>query len=90
MSPDDRYARLAHLLLETGHAHHQAYLATDGADPEWPIWYAAYLQEALNDLLGQALTQSEIVYLLVGLSKQHLAEAPTTPWHEFYARQLVG
>lgn len=86
----DRYAHLVQLLQEAGHAHHQAYLASDGADPEWPLWYAAYLQTALSDLLGQTLTQSQIVYLIVGLDQQHQEEAPTTPWYEFYARRLLA
>ena len=37
---------LVELLRETGHAHHAAFAATDGADPDWSIWYAEYLQSA--------------------------------------------
>ena len=36
---------LVDLFREAGHAHHAAFAATDGADPDWPIWYADYLQE---------------------------------------------
>ena len=42
---------LADLFLETGHAHHAAFAATDGADPEWPIWYAEHLQAPLTKVL---------------------------------------
>ena len=35
---------LVDLLLEAGRAHHAAFAATDGADPDWSIWYADYLQ----------------------------------------------
>ena len=38
--------QLEELLRETGEAHHQAYIETDGADPEWPLWYADYLRES--------------------------------------------
>ena len=36
---------LADLLLEAGCAHHAAFAATDGADPDWAIWYAEFLKE---------------------------------------------
>ncbi len=82
--------QLAALLKETGHAHHQAFIATDGADPEWPLWYADYLERKLPDLLGVSLTKSEIVYLLVLLSKQQPVEAPGLAWTEYYATSIVG
>ncbi len=56
---------LAALFVETGHRHHEAYLASDGVDPEWAMWYAAYIQAHLWDRLGRLLTRSEIVHLLV-------------------------
>ena len=31
---------IAGFLVQTGQAHHKAFEATDGADPDWPIWYA--------------------------------------------------
>ena len=40
----DRAGQLKGLLREVGEAHHQAYIETDGADPEWPLWYADYLR----------------------------------------------
>ncbi|ETZ99541.1 hypothetical protein I547_5783 [Mycobacterium kansasii 824] len=40
-------AELADLLVETGERHHQAYADTDGADPEWALWYSGYLQARL-------------------------------------------
>ena len=32
---------LAALFRETGAAHHQAFAAKGGDDPDWPAWYAA-------------------------------------------------
>jgi NAD(P)H-hydrate epimerase len=78
--------KLTTLFKETGHAHHQAYLATDGADAEWPLWYADYLEKRLPDLLGVRLTKSEIVYLMVLLSKQ---QPPNTDWTQYYAAYMV-
>ncbi len=82
---DDRTARIAELLTETGKAHHQAYLATDGEDPEWPIWYAGYLREPLAQILGAELTQSDIVYHLVAADRA----GGEGPWQEQYARRLI-
>ena len=42
-----RHYGIAKLLRETGHAHHEAFAATDGADPDWPIWYAEYSKDLL-------------------------------------------
>jgi hypothetical protein len=40
--------QLQELFREVGKAHHQAFIETDGADPEWPLWYANFLQGRLN------------------------------------------
>jgi len=49
--------RLAALFKETGDAHHEAFLETDGEDPEWPLWYAKYLQDRLTPFLAAPLTR---------------------------------
>ncbi len=86
---DDSRARIADLLRETGEAHHAAFIDTDGADPEWPIWYAGYLQERLGQQLDRQFTRSELVYLLVLAEREHAAEAPAEPWPDFYAQVLL-
>jgi hypothetical protein len=80
---------LAALLLETGAAHHHAYVTTDGVDPEWASWYAPYLQARLGDRLGRSVTRSGLVYLLVKAQRQQAAEADTSPWPEYYASVLL-
>ena len=82
-------AELAALLKETGAAHHDAYLASDGIDPEWASWYAPYLQARLGDSLGRSVTRSELTYLLVRAERQQAAEADPSPWPEFYASVLL-
>ena len=77
------------LLEKTHHAHHQAYLATDGFDPDWPIWYADYLLDKLPPLLEANLTKSDLVYLLMHLDRKQALEAPNSRWSRFYARYLV-
>ncbi len=75
---------LTDLLLEAGHQHHQAYIDTDGDDPEWPIWYAEYLVDKLPPVLGQALTKSRIVYQLIHMSET-IDQDPQIHWTQQYA-----
>lgn len=78
-------SQLVDLLNETGPAHHRAYFAVNGADPDWPLWYAEYMQARLNALLGAALTRSELTYLLVLVEKERQAGAPGSVWMDYYA-----
>lgn len=87
---EETIQELADLLCETQRAHHQAYIDTDGFDPEWPIWYADYLMPRLRPRLGPDKSKSELIYLLVHLSRIQPAEAPDASWSHYYARYLVG
>lgn len=81
-----RIQQLAKLLEETGHAHHKSFISTDGADPEWALWYASHLQIPLSELLNREFTQSLIVYELVRLDRTAESGAP---WPEVYAMELL-
>lgn len=83
----DTITLLRNLLDETARAHHAAFAAADGHDPEWPLWYADYLNPHLEALLGARYTRSKVVYLLMSLDEQHRREAPDQPWADFYAAQ---
>lgn len=87
---ENKIQALADLLQETGHEHHQAFIDTDGADPDWPIWYANYLVDRLGNLLDATFTRTQIVVLLVELDRQQQATAPGTNWMRFYAKVLVN
>ena len=76
------------LLAAAGPAHHQAFIETDGEDPEWPLWYAEYLQDGLSAALGVPLTKSRITYLLIDAEQQRLLEDPESAWPAFYAAEL--
>ncbi|MCY4650758.1 MAG: hypothetical protein OXC98_10395 [bacterium] len=41
--------RLIDLINRSGPAHHQAFLEVDGWGPEWPIWYAEYFWEPIQE-----------------------------------------
>jgi hypothetical protein len=85
MSELDVARRLEELFRETGEAHHQAYIETNGADPEWPLWYAGYLQERLGTFLEASFTKSELVYLLIWVANEQPLNAPGADWARYYA-----
>ena len=87
MHNEQTVAEIADLLRRTGEAHHEAYRETDGADPEWPIWYAGYIQAHIGGRLGASITRSELVYRLISAEK---AQATATEdWPTAYARVLL-
>ena len=56
MPQTDQRRSLIDLFRETGPAHHRAYFAANGADPEWPLWYAEYsLDGILRGFLSRPL-----------------------------------
>ena len=77
---------LESLIIETGQKHHDAFIESDGADPEWPIWYANYLQKPLNALLNTDLTKSQIIFELIRLDQLH---GGSDNWAREYANELL-
>ena len=80
---------IAELLVQTGQAHHKAFASTDGADPDWPIWYAAYAKDAFEERFGMNFSQSQLIYCLMKADIEHQARAPESSWPEFYANEIV-
>ena len=80
---------VADLFAETGRAHHAAFAATDGEDPEWPIWYAEHLQSSLTDALQTQFTKSQLVYCVMDADFEHAARDPDGDWSTFYAAQFI-
>jgi len=85
----NRQQQLETLFNEVLTAHHQAFVEVDGADADWPIWYAEFLRDRLAELLGARFTKSELVYLLVGLDREVQRVAPGANWQAYYARVLL-
>ena len=97
---------LARLIAATGRAHHAAFSATDGVDPDWALWYAGHLQATLWDRLGGVPSRSELTYLLVGADRAYAAAGQSDQgglgdqagqaaedrgdWPTFYARHIVA
>ena len=80
---------LATLFRETGTAHHQAFAATKGDDPDWPQWYADYLAPRLHGALGKRFEPSTLAADLRRLDAEHRAADTTEPWADFYARWFL-
>jgi NAD(P)H-hydrate epimerase len=78
------------LLRETAAAHHEAFLATDGADPEWPLWYATYLAERLPAVSSFMGTRSDLVYWLVRLDSEYQSSDSAIPWERFCATRIAA
>ena len=87
----DTQAQIAELLHEAGETHHQVYRITDGVDSDWASWYADWLisLSELPAVLGVKPIRSELVYLLVRLDKDYVAQSPAEPWEPFYASRVV-
>ncbi|MFV2000570.1 MAG: hypothetical protein ACC654_09435 [Acidimicrobiia bacterium] len=81
---------LAQLLTTTGNNHHEAFIETDGFDPDWAIWYADQALDQVNSQLGTSMSRAELIDELVGLSRKQPTDAPDTPWPEYYSSSLIN
>ncbi len=72
--------------METGKAHHKAFIKTNGVDPEWPLWYAEFIIDKLKKLLQADFTRSELIYLLIFADNEQRSMAPGSKWNVFYAQ----
>ena len=88
MAGDITDSELIELFTEAGHRHHAAYADADGADPEWPLFYAAYVQTKLWDRLGVLLARSELVHVFVGSELAIRRGESAGEWPEVYATRL--
>ena len=84
----DLTRQLEELFREASEAHHQAYIETDGADPEWPLWYADYLRDKLAPLLDATFTKSELIYMLILVANEQPLAAPGANWARYYAKKF--
>ena len=92
MTPEfafDLASRLADLFRETGAAHHRAFSHTDGADPDWPTWYATYVQTRLTALVGRSPTVNELADFFRRADEECSALIPRPDWPTFYAERFL-
>lgn len=89
MNNDTFVKSLSDNLIETAEAHHRAFAAAEGEDPDWPLWYADYLLERMRKALNAKFTKSELIYMLVKADKEMGLRAPGADWPSFYARSFI-
>jgi putative heme degradation protein len=77
------------LFDETGKAHHQAFVATDGEDPAWTEWYAHYAHNRIEALLDVEIPESELARLFKDVEKRREREAPASKWPRYWAEFFV-
>ena len=80
---------IAAILVATGRAHHEAFAASNGDDPDWAIWYAEYARDKLAEQTGMDFTRSQLVYCLIRADIEHQARSPDSDWADFYATEMV-
>lgn len=88
MNEPESQPSLAELFIEAGRRHHEAFIESDGVDPEWPLFYSAYVQTRLWDQLGVLLTRSEIVHVMVAADRALARSEETGSWPDVYAERL--
>ena len=81
---------LAALVSDAGHAHHAAYIESDGIDPDWAMYYAGYLEAHLGDRLGRKASRSELTYLLIKAQREHDALPDARPFADYYAGVILA
>jgi hypothetical protein len=77
---------LIDLFKKAGKGHHQAYIETDGYDPDWPIWYARFLQGPLTKLMEVDFTVPQIEELLIQVDQEMKEVDPEGYWPAYYAK----
>ena len=80
---------LAALLREAGRAHHRAFASVNGADPEWPSWYAQYLAPRLEAVFTAPFAVPDLATELAALDAAQRAQAPGTDWAIYYAEAFL-
>lgn len=83
------FVYLTQLFKETGQAHHEAFLATNGADENWATWYTDYLQGPLNVIFGVMIERETLADMLIAFDKRHQMDTSHTLWAEYYARLFL-
>ncbi len=89
MAEHDIVPQLKQLFKEAKEAHFAAFADVDGADPEWPWWYAQHMHLRLRTLLQADFTRSELTHLLVLVDRERALRAPGSEWTAYYARFFV-
>jgi len=89
MNKQQLQAQLGQLFRDCVRAHDAAFPEIHGEDPEWPAWYAEYLQEPLQRLLDTEFSRSHLIYCLMNADFEHTARAPETDLADYFAARFI-
>lgn len=81
---------LAEIFRGAGRAHHRAFAATNGDDPDWPEWYARDLAPTISAVLGTELRQETLSAGLRSADAEMRARAPSADWTQYYAEWFLA
>jgi glutaredoxin len=81
--------QLVALFTETETAHQKKFKGGVNDDPEWPIWYADYLQKPMSEILQTPFLKSDLIYCLMSANYEHAIEALETQWQQFYSSHFI-
>jgi hypothetical protein len=76
-------------LVQIGNAHHKAFEATNGSDPDWAFWYSEQLALAL---FGGAMTLGRMIDLARLLEESDVLfkdQRSNLTWQRFYAQRIL-
>jgi hypothetical protein len=76
---------LAEIFRGAGRAHHRAFAATNGDDPDWAEWYAQDLAPTLSAVLGTELRLDILSADFRTVDVEMRARAPSASWTLYYA-----
>ncbi len=76
--------QLSDLFRQAAQAHHKAFVRKD-QDPEWPLWYAEYLQPRIRPYLAEPISKSNLVCWLLKTEKARVV----ADWPTVYALKLL-
>ena len=89
MTRDDALRELTALLEEVGREHHAAFATTNGDDPDWPRWYAVWLEPRIGRHLREIPAAETLAEELKRLAAEHERSARGLHWPLYYARRLL-
>jgi hypothetical protein len=88
MTTDETLDMLTYLFQQAGTAHHQAFAHVNGADDDWPTWYAGFLSEHLGQALHTRFEVGQLAEALLSVEAARKAAA-APDWPRYYAHWFL-
>jgi glutaredoxin len=89
MTSQQLQSRVSQLFRDCVRAHGEAFPGCKEDDPEWPAWYADFLQKPLEQALDTEFSRSHLIYCLMTADFEHTARAMDADLAAYFAAQFV-